>query len=37
MAKTKSGKKKVYVKAYDYKTSDGKIVKVGSHYRSTPE
>ncbi|SEU15613.1 hypothetical protein SAMN05444285_1616 [Draconibacterium orientale] len=36
MAKTKSGKKKVYVKAYKYKNSDGKIVQVDTHYRSTP-
>lgn len=37
MAKTKSGKKKVYVKAYEYKTRTGKIIQVGTHYRSTPE
>lgn len=35
MAKTEDGKKKVYVHAYTYKV-DGKIVKVGEHYRSTP-
>lgn len=36
MAKTKDGKKVVYVKGYSYKTASGKIVKVPSHYRSTP-
>ena len=36
MAQTKDGKKKVYVKGYEYKTSSGKIVKVPKHYRSTP-
>lgn len=36
MAKTKAGKKKVYVKAYNYKSKLGKTVKVDTHYRSTP-
>ena len=36
MAKTNEGKKKVYVKAYTYKTASGRIVKVDTHYRSTP-
>ncbi len=35
MAKTQEGKKKVYVSAYTYK-KNGKTVKVGQKYRSTP-
>jgi len=35
MAKTSSGKKKVYVHAYTYTTEAGKLVKVPIHYRST--
>jgi len=35
MAKTNSGKKKVYVHGYTYK-KDGTTVKVPTHYRSTP-
>ena len=37
MAKTASGKKKVYVKGYTYTNSKGKRVKVPTHYRSTNE
>jgi hypothetical protein len=37
MAKTASGKKKVYVKGYTYTNSKGKRVKVSTHYRSTNE
>ena len=36
MAKTKAGKKKVYVSAYSYINKNGKLVKVGQKYRSTP-
>jgi hypothetical protein len=35
MAQTKSGKKKVYVKGYTYKSKSGKKVTVKTHYRST--
>ena len=37
MAKTKGGKKKVYVGGYKYKTKSGKVVKVPTHYRSTQD
>ena len=37
MAKTSKGKKKVYVHSYTYKTKSGKTIKVGQHYRSTPD
>jgi hypothetical protein len=36
MAKTESGKKKVYVHTHTKKNSDGKKVTVPAHYRSTP-
>lgn len=36
MAQTEGGKKKVYVEKYTYKTKSGKVVKVPTHYRSTP-
>lgn len=36
MAKTDSGKKKVYVHTYTKKLKNGETVKVSAHYRSTP-
>ncbi len=36
MAKTKEGKKKVYVAPHTKKLSNGQTIKVPAHYRSTP-
>ncbi len=36
MAKTKRGKKKVYVHEFSYINNNGVLVFVPQHYRSTP-